>query len=90
MLVEAGRASSARSSDNAANSASSIAEYNSTKTPYYLGLVGVIAGGAAAAAGAVLLAVPSSEAKAGAPATAVRATPWLGAGSGGVRIEGAW
>jgi hypothetical protein len=86
MLVEAGRAGQSRADDTPGNSAASVSKYDSTKTPYYVGLAGTIAGGLAAAAGVVLIAAPSP----GSASAAVRATPWIGAGTGGVQIGGAW
>jgi hypothetical protein len=88
MLVEAGRASQSRSDDTPGNSPASVSKYNSTKAPYYVGLAGTVAGGLAAAAGVVVLVAPSHGSASA--ATAVRATPWVGAGAGGVELGGAW
>lgn len=88
MLVEAGRASQARADDTPGNSPASVSKYDSTKAPYYVGLAGTIAGGLAAAAGVVVLVAPSHGSAS--TATAVQATPWVGAGAGGVQLGGVW
>jgi hypothetical protein len=80
MQVEAGRASDSRANYD-------DGEFNSTKTPWAIGLTGVIAGGAAAATGVILLATRHHEAP---PATGLRATPWVASRSGGFQLGGSW
>jgi len=89
MIVESSRASSARSSDTPATTRASAEQYDSTKTPWGLGLAGAIVGGVAAAAGVVLVvAHGASTTTTGAGVT--RAAPWATAGGGGLEIEHAW
>jgi hypothetical protein len=71
MGIEAGRASSARAEKDYSKA---ISDYNSTKTPYYVGLASVLAGGTSAAAGLVLLVMRSDSSH----ATGLRIVPWLG------------
>jgi len=78
MLVEAGNASTARDNHDPA-------AYDAAQTPWAIGLVGAIAGGVAAATGAVLL--TTSHGKSG---TAASVTPWVGVRGGGVRVGGSW
>jgi hypothetical protein len=92
MLVAASRASSARRSDAVGNSAASVTEYNSAKTPYYVGLAGAVAGGAALGVGVLLLATSGAGPAAVPPAggTGFRASPWMASGRAGVQVEGTW
>jgi len=62
-------------------------DYKAALTPYYIGLAGVIAGGAAATAGVLLLTVGSSRARA---TGALRASPWMSASGGGLQVAGGW
>jgi hypothetical protein len=79
MAIEAGRASTARNDGNQSS-------YSSTKTPWTIGLIGAIAGGAAAVVGVVLL-VTSHD---GVRASQLTVSPWVGAGVGGVQWGGTW
>jgi hypothetical protein len=78
MAVESTRSWSANHSGDAS-------AWESTVTPWRIGLAGVIVGGAATAVGVVLLLLPSSRG----PAVAVAVQPWVG-GAGGVSLRGAW
>jgi hypothetical protein len=94
MIVESGKASTARSdgakavadhdtqASNAANS-----DYNSTKTPWAIGLGGAIAGGVAAAIGVTLIVTSHGG---GSSTGAVRVSPLLASGGGGLEVGGAW
>lgn len=63
------------------------ADYKSALTPYYLGIAGVVAGGAAATAGVVLMTLGSSRR----PATgALQPSPWVAANGGGMQVAGSW
>lgn len=91
MGIEAGRASSARSTDNASNDEATFrtttAEFNSTKAPYYVGLGGAILGGAAAATGVVLF----FTGRGGEPhASGGAVAPWMVAGGGGASVRASW
>jgi hypothetical protein len=59
-------------------------DYNAAQTGWKLGLVGVIAGGAAGAVGLVMLLVGSSDAE----SHDARTTAWIAPGPGGVQIGG--
>lgn len=87
MTVEALRAHSARTSDTVANTYASRAEFDSTKTPYYIGVGLAAAGGVVLAAGAIWLATPHRPHTA---PTGVRVTPWVSASSSGCAIGGSW
>jgi hypothetical protein len=87
MGVESLRAASARQSNTPATHGTSVDEYDSTKTPYYLGLGLAIAGGAAVAAGAVWIA--TTHPAASSPA-ALRVTPWASTAAGGCAVGGDW
>jgi tetratricopeptide (TPR) repeat protein len=80
MLVESNRAQQARDRDD-------LAAYNQTKTAYYVGLGGAIAGGAVAATGMLLFAMHKGK---GTVTTGTVATPWVATGSGGVSLSGRW
>jgi tetratricopeptide (TPR) repeat protein len=67
--------------------ATAKSDYNAALTPYYLGLAGVIVGGAAATAGVVLMTVGSSRARV---TGAVRAVPWASTSGGGLQVAGGW
>ena len=60
--------------------------YESAQTMWTVGVVGAIAGGVSVVGGACLLAFAHGDA----PSTGVRVTPWVGSGSGGVRLTGTW
>jgi hypothetical protein len=91
MAVEASRAASARASDTSPQaSPASRDQYDSTKTPYYIGVAALAAGGVAAISGVVLIATAHGG---GAQQTGIRttrATPWVDARSGGISLEGSW
>jgi hypothetical protein len=80
MLIESNRASNAR--DNHDPSA-----YDASKTPWDVGLAGVIVGMASAGLGATLLALERGDAGRATPAVAV----WIdGGGRGGVLLAKSW
>ncbi len=84
MQVEAGQASDSRANHNSA-------EYSSAQTPWAVGLVGVVAGGATAATGLVLLATRrEASAAPQASSTSVNASPWVGSRGGGFQVAGSW
>ena len=85
MVVESSKASSARSEDTPGNSQGSVDKYNSTKTPWAIGLGGAIAGGVSAALGIVLL-TTDHRSKTG----ELRASPWVTAGGGGLTVGRTW
>jgi len=78
MLVEASRANSARENDDPA-------AYESTKTPYWIGVGGVIAGGAAVVTGIVLLAAGHGQSSS---TGTIRVSPWAAATGGGLQAGG--
>lgn len=78
MLIESGKASSARDNHDPA-------AYDAAQTPWTIGLVGAIAGGVAAGAGAVLLTTSHGNSS-----TGTSVTPWVGVRGGGVRVGGSW
>jgi hypothetical protein len=80
MIVESIRSSSA--SENHDTHA-----YDATKTPWTVGLVGAIAGGAATALGVVLLGTRTHD---GTHARIDGASLWAGAGAAGVHVTGGW
>jgi hypothetical protein len=87
MAIEAVRASDAnRENTSAMTSPQAIADYNSTRVPYYIGLGAVIAGGVSATAGLLMLAMWHDSSR----ATGVRVLPRLGLGAGGVGLHQAW
>jgi tetratricopeptide (TPR) repeat protein len=63
-----------------------VADYDSARTLYYVGLAGIIAGGTAATAGILLLTVVSGTS----PRTGLRAFPWVSSGAGGASVAGSW
>jgi hypothetical protein len=67
--------------------ATATSDYKAALTPYYIGIAGVIAGGAAATAGVLLLTVGSGRARA---TGALRASPWMSASGGGLQVAGGW
>ncbi len=78
MLIQAGRASNARKEND-------TARYDSTETPWALGLTAAIVGGAAAGAGAVwMLAATADE------SIALGAAPWVSASAAGLDVRGTW
>ncbi len=80
MLIESSRANDARRDRNGS-------EYDSTKTPWAVGLAGVCVGGAAALTGAVILATghhSTHETVGGLP------TPWVSPSGGGLAYQGAF
>ena len=80
MLVESGRASDARNNHDQT-------AYEATKTPWTIGLVGVIVGAIGAAVGGTLLALPRGDANAATPALSI----WIGEDRrGGLLIAGSW
>jgi hypothetical protein len=87
MAIGADKANTANN-ENGPGSAheQAMIDYNSAKTPYYLGLGGVIAGGALATAGVLMLTMWPGTAQ----TTGVRAFPWVTAGASGVGVAGAW
>jgi hypothetical protein len=94
MAVEAGKASTARTA--AANAAAArdtqadnaaISDFNAAKTPWAIGLGGVIAGGVAAAIGVTLIVTSHGG---GSSTGAVRVSPLLASGGGGLEVGGAW
>jgi hypothetical protein len=87
MGIEAQRAHDARAADTSpAASSQAIADYNSTKTPYYAGVVGVIVGGAAATAGLLMLTMWQESPR----STGLHVSPWIGVASSGIGMHGAW
>jgi hypothetical protein len=78
MLVESNRANSARQNDDPA-------AYESTKTPYWVGVGGVIAGGATLVTGIVLLAAGHGESSS---TGKLRVSPWAAATGGGLQVGG--
>jgi hypothetical protein len=79
MIVEAGKAGDA-------NAQHDRAAYDAVKTPYTIGLVGAIVGGAAIAAGGLVFVLQSQHAN-GREATR---PVWIGVGPEAVRVGGAW
>jgi hypothetical protein len=79
MLVESGRASTARDNHDPA-------AYDSTKTPWTIGLAGALVGVVAAGAGATLLALPRHDA----PAPAVGLSTWIDRRGGGLVAAASW
>jgi hypothetical protein len=77
VIIEAGR------SDDAPDRST----YNSAQTLWTVGIVGAIAGGVSLVGGVALLTFAHGDRS---PSTAVRASPWLGPGTGGLRLAGAW
>ena len=91
MGVEANRAASARASDTtAATSQTSINQYDSTKTPYYLGVAALAAGGVVAISGVVLIVAGHGKRPPQTGILATHATPWIDARSGGLSVQGNW
>lgn len=80
MGVESGRASDSRKANDPA-------EYQSTKTPWAIGVTGIAVGGVAAAAGAVLLMMHKTPS---APATSVRPLPWVASSGAGLDVGGSF
>jgi hypothetical protein len=79
MGVEIGRAKDAANSGDRP-------EYNGTKTPWAVGLVGVIVGGAAVASSGIVFAAST-----GSSSTSAKAfSPWVSVGVNRVAIGGAW
>jgi hypothetical protein len=62
------------------------ATYESAQTMWTVGVVGAIAGGVSVVGGVCLLTFAHGDA----PSTGVRVAPWVGSGSGGVRLVGTW
>lgn len=77
MLVESKRADTARDEDD-------LNAYDSTKTPWALGLVGVVLGAASAGTGVFLLATTDKEA----PSTALRVSPFVGPSGASLVVQG--
>jgi hypothetical protein len=77
MLIESSRASTARDHGDPA-------AYDATKTPWTIGLVGVIVGATSAAVGGTLLALHRGDATV--PAVSV----WLDQSRGGLLLAGSW
>lgn len=80
MLVESRHASTARANDDQG-------AWDATKTPWTIGLVGVIAGAVSAAAGGTLLALHAHES---APAGTAVSFWWGGGGDAGLLLAGRW
>jgi hypothetical protein len=80
------KTNTARNENSPNNHGQAIIDYNSAKTPYYLGLGGVIAGGACVAAGVLMLTMWPGTAQ----TTGLRAFPWVGLGASGTGIAGTW
>lgn len=80
MLIESSRASDARRDGNGS-------EYDSTKTPWAIGLAGVCVGGAAALTGAVILATGHHSTH---ETVGALPTPWVSASGGGLAYQGAF
>jgi hypothetical protein len=85
MVIAADQTNRARA-ENALMHMQAVTDYNSAQTPYYVGLAGVIAGGAAVTAGVILLFIGSGSGT----TTGLRAFPWVGSGTSGVGVTGAW
>jgi len=83
MLVESGRASTARDKNDPA-------AWDATQTPWKIGLVGAIVGVAGAATGAVLLAMHPKDAGSTSGSTAVHAFAWGAGDAGGLALTGSW
>jgi hypothetical protein len=79
MVVEAQRASDSRTNHD-------LPMYNSTATPWTVGLVAAIAGGAGATTGLVLVAAFGH----GASQNQAQGPVWLSVGAGGIRVGGSW
>lgn len=91
MAVEASRAASARASDTSpAVSQTSVSQYDSAKTPYYIGVAALAAGGVAAISGVVLIAAAHGGRAQQTGIRTTHATPWIDARSGGISLEGNW
>jgi hypothetical protein len=87
MVIEAGRASTARANDVGAGYPASKSEYDSAKAPYFMGLGAAILGGAAATAGLVWMVTAHGES---APSTTVGISPWVVPRGGGLAMGAAW
>ena len=85
MLVESGRASTARTNNDPA-------AWDATQTPWKIGLVGALVGVASAATGGVLLAMHGKDAgsASGSSSSSVHAFTWVSGGAGGVALTGSW
>ncbi|HET7542943.1 MAG TPA: hypothetical protein VFK05_23885 [Polyangiaceae bacterium] len=81
-VIEANRSKEA--SDNGDSDA-----YESTKTPWAIGISAAIAGGAAAAVGVVLLVTQKSAAESSKTGS-WHATPFWAPGAGGLQLDGTW
>jgi len=79
MLIESGKASTARDNHDPA-------AFDSAQTPWTIGLVGAIAGGLGVAGGAILLATSHGSSR----ESATRISPWIAASGAGVRVGGSF
>jgi hypothetical protein len=88
MVVESLSAKNARNySGGEAGYGSAQESYDNAKTPWTIGLVGAIAGGACAAMGLILVLAAGHE---DAPMSVMQLSPWTTDRGGGVRWEGTW
>jgi tetratricopeptide (TPR) repeat protein len=83
MGIEAGRTANARAETYYPKA---INDYNSATTPYYVGLGGLIAGSASAAAGLLILTMVHESPQ----TTGLRAVPWVGLSACGVGLRKVW